>query len=287
MNSKDAINIFCENIEEFSRRRLVADTQRVGMINELLSALVTGAADVSAAEVLESLKDILPTSTCEDRARLCMVLGASSRFGAEMKRNSLLGEEIAAGSHGKVSLVRNSYNELAFSRFSRVITRPKEVFASSFTAACEDVYDNRCEFCILPVENSQSGRLFSFYSMLDRYELRICGACDLEAEDGSEGSVKYALVGRALPDRIPKNSFWSFEFSVIFYGGRVLSDISGVAEIFGARLTKIDSLPVEYDGRLQKYYFTFSLPETSIAAFDLFLENEYARYTAVGLYPTV
>jgi hypothetical protein len=204
-----------------------------------------------------------------------------------MKRNSFSGEEISAGSHGKVAIVRNSYNEYAFSRISRVITHPKEVFVSSFTSACEEVYDGRCEFCILPVESSQSGRLFSFYSMLDRYELRICASCELESDDGSEGSVKYALIGRALPDRIAKNSSWSFEFSVISDGGRVLSDISGVSEIFGARLIKIDSLPVEYDGRLQKYYFTFGLPETSIAAFDLFLENEYARYDAVGLYPTV
>ena len=260
MDSKDAINIFCENIEEFSRRRSIAEAQRVGMINELLGVFVTDSAAVSAVDVLESFRGALPTATCEDRARLCMVLGASSRFGAEMRRSSFSGEEIAAGSHGKVSLVRNSYNEVALSRFSRVITRPKEVFASSFAAACEDVYDNRCEFCILPVENSQSGRLFSFYSMLDRYELRICCACELEAEDGSEGSVKYALVGRTLPDRISKNSSWSFEFSVISDGGSILSDISGVAEIFGARLIKIDSLPVQYDGGLQKYYLRLVCP---------------------------
>lgn len=287
MNTKDAISIYCGNIDEFSRRKRIAEAQRTGSVEELIEAFVRASSGYTASEVCADFRKILPVSTYEDRARLCMALSVSSRYGGEMWRKSFMGEDVAAGSHGKVALVRNRYNELAFSCFSKVITRPKEVFSASFAAACEDVYDNRSEFCILPIENSQSGRLFGFYSMLDRYELRICAVCEPEADDNAEGNAKYALVGRAIPDRVPKNSRWCFEFSVISDSGSALSDISGVAYIFGARLIKIDSLPVEYDSGLQKYYFTFSLPETNISAFDLFLTEEYARYTTVGLYPTV
>jgi hypothetical protein len=288
MNNKDAISIYCGNINEFSRRQRIAEAQRTGSVNELIETFVKGSVRYIPSEACADFRELLPASKYEDRARLCMALSASSRFGGEMWRKSFMGEDIAAGSHGKVALVRNRYNELAFSCFSKVITRPKEVYSQSFGAACEDVYDSRSEFCILPIENSRNGRLFGFYSMLDRYELRICAVCEPESEEGSlEGSVKYALVGRAIPDRVPKNSRWCFEFSIISDSGSTLSDISAVAPIFGARLIKIDSLPVEYDSGLQKYYFTFGLPEASISAFDLFLTEEYARYTTVGLYPTV
>ena len=287
MNKKDAINIYCGNIEEFSRRQRIAEAQRIGMVNELLDVLVAESTAESAEEVYGELLTALPASTCEDRARLCMKLYASSRFGTQMRKSCFFGENIAPGSHGKVSLVRNSYNERAFSHFSAIIRRPKEVIAPSFDAACEEVYDNRSEFCILPIENAQSGRLFGFYSMLDRYELKICAVCEPDSDDNGDGGVKYALVGRSVPDRISKSARWSFEFSVISDSGSDFSDISRVSAVFGARLMKIDSLPVEYDGGLQKYYFTFGLPEASIPAFDLFLSEEYSRYTAVGMYPTV
>ena len=286
MDLEKAINIYCGNIEEFSRRETIAAEQRIGSVNGLLSAILTER-HMGVQEVFRTFKDMLPVSTYEDRARLCMALSVSPYHSSELKRNGIFSDDIAAGSHGKVSLVRNSYNELAFSRMSVVITRPKEMFVPSFISACEDVYDSHSEFCILPIENSQSGRLFNFYSMLDRYELKICSVCELEGDGASEGSVKYALVGRSLPDRIPKNSRWSFEFSLISENGRTLFDILQVAEIFGATLMRIDSLPVEYDGGLQKYYFTFGLPEANVSAFNLFLTEEYARYTAVGSYPVV
>lgn len=286
MDINEAIRIHGENIEEFSRRQAVAEKQRENSVSELL-ALIVGSSEFSDAEdVYESFRNTMRSCSYLDRARLSHILGSSQKYGARMWEKAFFGEEVAAGSHGKVALVRNKYNELAFSRFSKVITRPKEVFVSSFTSACEDVYDSRSEFCILPVENAQNGRLFGFYSMLDRYELKICAVCEPDIEH-VEGSVRYALVGKAVPDRIPKGAEWCFEFSVISGSGGTLSDIASVADIFSARLSKVDSLPVEYDSGLQKYYFTFDLPEDSISAFDLFLSEEYAGYTSVGLYPRV
>lgn len=286
MNEQDAISIHCGNIREFSRRRRISEAQRSGSVSELLDLIVKSTAKKRSSEVCRELKEVLPDSTREDRAELCMILG-SSPFGVEMREKVFSSEDVAAGSHGKIALVRNKFNELAFSCFSRIIKRPKESFVSSFTAACEEVYDGVSEFCILPIENSQNGRLFGFYSMLDRYELRICAVCEAESGDGLEGNVKYALVGRALPDRIPKDSKWYLELSVVSDSGAVLSEIAQVSRVFGAELIKIDSLPVEYYEGLQKYYFTFGLAESNIPAFDLYLTEEYDSYTAVGIYPTV
>ena len=285
MEHKEAIRIHSENIDEFTRRMSLAEAQRKNSHAALIELFISGSEQLDAVQVYESYRQALPRSSYDDRARLCMALASSQKYGAEMWRRCFSGDDIAAGSHGKVSLVRNKYNEMAFSRFSRIVTRPKEVFVSSFTAACEDVYDSESEFCILPIENGQNGRLFGFYSMLDRYELKICAVCETDGED--EVGAKYALVGRSVPDRIPKNSRWGYELSVISGNGRALSEISAVSEIFGASPLKIDTLPVEYDSGLQKYYFTFDIPEANISAFDLFLSEEYSGYTSVGAYPTL
>ena len=287
MKDNGAINIYCENIEEFTRREKIAEAQRNITVTEMLSVLVCESLASTPEEICAELRKSLPEATIQDRARLCMAISNSDRFSCETKQRSFYTEEATAGSHGKVSVVRNRYNEIAFSHFCNIITHPKQVVVQSFATACEDVYDGQSEFCILPVENSQNGRLFGFYSMLDRFELRIVAICEPEEEDGSVGSARYALVGKTLPHRIPRKVQWRFEFSVISDSGKLLSDISGVADIFGARLEKIDSLPVEYDSRLKKYYFTFSLPEENISAFDLFLTGEYSRYTTVGIYPVV
>ena len=285
MNFKDAVRIHSENIDEFTRRKTLAEAQRKNSLHQLIELFVSSSKHREAAEVYESYRQTLTGASYADRARLCMALASSKKYGAEMRKHCFSDNNIAAGSHGKVSFVRNRYNEMAFSRFSKIVTRPKEIYAPSFTAACEDVYDSESEFCILPIENGQNGRLFGFYSMLDRYELRICAVCEPDIEDG--GGAKYALVGRSVPDRIPKNSRWGYELSVISGSGRALSEISEASEIFGAELLKIDSLPVEYDSGLKKYYFTFDIPEANISAFDLFLSEEYSGYTNVGAYPTV
>ncbi len=287
MNKDGAISIYLENIEEFSRRSHLSELQRDGQTAELIAEFIDRSSERDASAAYGRFLSLLPSASKRDRALLCRALSLSRQYGAELWRTSFFGaEDIPAGAHGRVAIVRNRYNEQAFTAFSAVITTPKVTYVSSFTEACEDVSVGNCEFCILPVENSQSGRLFGFYSMLDRYELKICALCRLDGGNPSE-SIKYALVGRAVPDRIPKNLDWCFECSVVADSGAVIGDISGICGIFEGRLLKVDSLPVEYDENLQKYYFTFGIPEKCISGFELYLSREYARYSPIGLYPTV
>ncbi len=285
MKSTDIISIHLENIGEFSRRSRLSELQRSLEVSELIDTFIKGSAEDDCHSVFKGFTGALPCATPTDKAMLCRALAASPKHTGELRqRGFFVRESIPAGSHGRVSIVRNKYNETAYSVFSEMISNPKTVYASSFTEACEDVFDGRCEFCILPVENSQSGRLFGFYSMLDRYELKICALCELDGSTPTE-SIKYALIGRSLPDRIPKKLGWRFECAVISGTGALLGDISRIGEIFEARLIKTDSLPVEYDEQLQKYYFTFEVSRNSIAGFDLFLSEEYAAYVPLGLYP--
>lgn len=193
-------------------------------------------------------------------------------------------DHVVAGAHGRIALVRNRLNEEAYRVFSQAITASKAHYLPSFSDTCEDVYDNRCEFGILPIENTTDGKLFGFYAMLDRYELKICAACRLEP-DHSEGTVRYALIGKNLPSRIPKNAEWLFECSVVTEIGKFPTDVVEITSVFDATIIKIDSLPVLYDDGLQKIYFTFRIPKQHADALHFYLTMEHARYSLLGFYP--
>ena len=180
--------------------------------------------------------------------------------------------------------MRNRYNDDAFRKFSEIVPSAKISHVSGFTEACEDVFNSRSEYCILPVENSTDGRLFVFYAMLDRYDLRICAVCGLET-DGQSRDVCYALAGRTAPPKLPRTASAAFEFSLTWQDGAPLEQLLSAASAFGAVLRKTDTTPVEYDRNLFRYYFIFTLPTASVYHFAFFLSLAYPGYSLIGYYP--
>lgn len=280
-NTLTGIAVHLDNLEILDRRKKINDAQKdlsVDMLSELLP---------KGNDVRESYRlfcDTYQDADVASKAGFCHRIFKRSGKDEEYPLIYDRQDSVPAGAHGKIAIVRNRYNEAAYAALSKLVSRAKVVYASSFVSACEDVYDGKCQYCILPVADSQNGRMFGFYSTIDRFELHVCASCNIDAESAAE-SVKYALIGRVIPDRTPKNTPRRFEFSVISHTGRVISDIIEAASVFGADLSGIDSLPVEYGDGLQKYYFTFRLPAADIRGLDLYLSEEYASYAPVGYYP--
>jgi len=282
MKIEKALDIHRENIEEFERRLKTGKKQRENSV-DMLAELITDNENGSPRDIYRSFCRSLPSALPRDKAALCQSL--SNKY-SEKDIADLKFEAVPAGAHGKIAIVKNRYNEMSFSSFSKLMRGAKALYATSFNSACEDVLNGKCQFCVLPVENSQSGRLFGFYSAIDRYELKICAICEVETE-GSQENVKYALVGKVPPDRIPKGLERCLEFSIISDSCNILSDILEAAGVFGAELTKIDSLPIEYRDGLQKYYFTFRVEKSTSDAFNLYLSEEYANFSTIGYYPII
>ena len=288
MEKKEEFKILCDNIEIFSNRTALSEKQRALAMSQWIKRFLSEWDD-EPSHLYERFCNSFTTEelpTPEDRALLCAQLANHPLFQKRMLAHSPLEakEGAASGSHGRIALVRNRYNEEAFSIFERSVQGAKPEFFSSFSDACEEVFDNLCEFCILPVENTGDGRLFGFYSMIDRYELKICAVCELETESTPE-TIRYALVGKHLPRRIPKDTDWNFECCVSAEAEEFPYDIFRVAPIFSATPIKIDSLPILYDDRAHRFYLTFRIPRHLAYAFDLYLSKEHPRYTAIGLYP--
>ena len=284
MTVSKEFEILQDNIRIFRERGALSERQRELCLSELIDRLLTTEQSSKPKGLYRRFIQVLPNATAADRALFCHRLSVHPRHVATFSAGALpsVEESPSPGTHGRIALVRNRYNEEALERFSYGVTGAKPSYTPSFADACEEVYAGQSEFCILPVENTENGRLFGFYSLLDRYELRICAACDLDTDPGS---IRYALVGKSLPDRLPKSVSWRLECSVAAEAGAFPTDILQIAPIFGAQLLKIDSLPVLYDDGLQRFYFTFELHRAEALAFDLYLSMEHARYTPIGLYP--
>ena len=284
MTVQEELDILRANIRVFREREDLSERQRMLGLSQLIDRLLETEPAADPEWIYRRFLQVMPDAASADRALLCHRLAAHPTHGASLSESSVLGSEEspAPGAHGRISLVRNRYNEEALERFSFAVLGAKPSYCPSFSDACEEVYNNRSEFCILPMENTESGRLFGFYSMLDRYELRICGVCDLEAEPGS---IRYALIGKTLPKRLPKSVSWNLECSIATEVGAFPTEALQTASVFGALPLKIDSLPVLYDDGLQRFYFTFSVSRGDALAFDLYLSMEHTRYTPIGLYP--
>ncbi|MBE6667425.1 MAG: hypothetical protein E7607_03845 [Ruminococcaceae bacterium] len=287
MKIEQAKNIHIDNISEFSSRIVLAEEQRTLAVSELAELFIENLSSASPQESYAEFLRSFPKSRPQDRAKFLSKLMSGRKNDLSLWYNKSTKESATfPGSHGKIAVVKNNYSESAILLLSKTVIRPKVISAQNFSDACESVVDNKCQFCILPTETSAGGRLFGFYSMLDRYELKIFALCSVETDDGT-GSVKYALVGRSMPDRFPRATERTLECSVITENGKFPSDIPNVLDIFGAKLLRVDSLPTEYDELQNKYYLSFRMSEKNAIVMDLYLSVEYPNYSQIGLYPTI
>lgn len=188
---------------------------------------------------------------------------------------------------GKVAFVKNLYNESAYSRFSSVISQPTPISYSSFEDCCDAVISDVCEFLILPVENSIDGKMFTFYSLLDRYDLRIYSVCDIERSNDSK-SIRYALAGKPnLKHAIKTPNSKSpliFEFSLSVDTNEVRMDIAPAAALCSARIHRGYTLPLDYNDALRFYYSLYISNSDHLKTFITYLCLEYPQYTPIGLY---
>lgn len=288
MTKKERINIFIENLSIFNKRSELAAEARESALRHIVSELCADADVMSACEELPSLfKELVGKLSPNEEILLYEEMTRSPRLASAMRIAFAVGslDSAQAGSHGRIACVKNDFNNSALARLSYAVTNSKPRFVSSFLESCEAVTDGECEFCILPIENASDGRMLGFYSMIDRYELKICYACDID--DEQTGTVRYALLSRCCPEPAEKrkSEVFIFEFSVISDNGAFMSDMLAVAEKCGALPISIDCSPLPYDSRLKRYLLSFRTSAHSSLLLRAFLSSNYHNYTPIGLYP--
>ena len=183
----------------------------------------------------------------------------------------------------KISYVKNNYNDIAFLRFSELFAKPTVSYGTTFEEVCRDVYNSESDFCILPIECSANGKMFSFYSLINKYELKIFAVCDID--EGISGKrTRYALLSRKTLIYQNETQLEYFEFSIIGSEEYQLNDILEAARSSSVSVYRIDTLPVSYDDLKFRFHHVFEGNKKDLLPFIMYLNYKYPQYEVVGNY---
>ena len=219
------------------------------------------------------------------------------RYITELLGNSLSFAESVLGqaepcperAKGRISYVKNNYTDSAYLLFSSALRSPRCSYSDSFETICEDVYNGESEFCILPIETSTDGKLFSFYSLIDRYELKITAVCSVEHPGGGK-ITDFALLARSLSLPL-KNKKTDLMMELRVY--QSLDQSAGIYDIFKAAdacrmpLVRVDSIALPYGNGLLSHYAVFSLSPSRLDELLTYLALEFPQCYVTGIYTKI
>lgn len=198
---------------------------------------------------------------------------------------------------GRIAYMPAAFADKAYLRLSSLISSPRAAATASFVDACEEVRSGLCEFCILPLENTHSGRLTAFTRLILRFDLQVVAVCDLE-NGAAEGQItRFALLRASregdFPSPLrPAPREEPLYLEIIRRGEpRELTDLFTAAEFCGVRLCRTDTLPHfeewnEDDGT-PSFACVFDVAEGNLPVFRRYLTLEASEDTIIGLYSPI
>ena len=196
---------------------------------------------------------------------------------------------VSAKASERVAYLQNRLTDSAYMRLTAHLQKPRAAYFASFSDVCEEVYHGLCEYCILPIENTENGKLRRFYSLIDKYELKIVTVCDIQSGDGTK--TRYALLRHkhisVLP--LPNRGGTRFaEFSLLLEEDTALPDVLHAAEYVDLRLIRADSVPLPASSEY-RHELIFALPDAEDAflnteAFLLYLSSTLPEYSLLGIF---
>ncbi len=210
---------------------------------------------------------------------------------AVKRKRSLLPRLLSTESYNneiKIAYFKNAYADAAFRSFSKVFDSPVVVYASDFSAVCEEVYYGRADMCMLPLDSSRDAKLISFYRLIDKYELNPIFSCDITTPDGSV-TTRYALLKKSIgipkPEHREKCDSCFFEFTVVPDSSGNLGDILTAAKECGLSVYKIDSIPLTYSDNEFSCDMILKVEDMrELESFVLFLTWMFPQYEPLGIY---
>lgn len=195
--------------------------------------------------------------------------------------------DVAQEAADRIAYLKNSYNDMAYLQLSSLLASPRAAYFGSVTDVCESVYNGECEYCILPVETAEDGKLRSFYELILKYNFNICAVYDLHS---NSGYTRYALLSKKFVLQNDGIRRWArkryLEF-VIMNGDSVsLIDLLSAAELCGLKLRRIDTLNLRIDKNTNGSYTcpVFRVDEGDIQTFLAFLAIDISGIIPIGLY---
>lgn len=298
-------DVIAENLQELTARTDFVGEQEIAHLRELaieiaqsgdLSDMLSSLPyyRISAAAPLASLstnnKELLLRSRNLFEARQCMIL-CKALYDELHNRESILtalfpdAEEIAPHAAGRIVYQKSSYTDDAYLAFATLVPHARAAYAHSFHAACEEVFNGHCEYCILPIENAVEGELVGFSKLILQYELKIAATCDIAGADASR-KTRFALLRRNILPFFAvdteKNGF--FRLSIPAQIPTQMADVLSAASFFGITFVSANTLPTDKEGAMACYNLTFDIRGGDLYPFLLYLATVAPQYIPIGIY---
>ena len=306
-----AFSAIHENLAELDIRQNHLTECRLAHLEEWTEAAIRASGEDrdTLLQLLDSLRAAppapLPTDTPEENHeplkkririasafdRLAVLRTVAERLGiaflSDASQDTPEIAEISETAMGKIAYVQNSYSDNAYLQFSKVIPTPRASYFDNFSDVCEEVYNGICEYGILPILHEREGKLFRFYDLLEKYDLRIVCACDVPTTERDYMTfTRYALIRRSLPSL--QDTFSHMEILLPADGGGndALCDLLQAAQACALSPDRLDTRTAEgYDGSLSMIHrITLTVNSPDIRPFLAFLSLDIPRATVLGLY---
>ena len=212
-----------------------------------------------------------------------------------LPRDGRSASSLPATVRGRIAYMPAAFADKAYLALSAVVDSPRAAATASFVDACEEVRSGLCEFCILPLENTHSGKLTAFTRLILRYNLQIQAVCDLE-NGAAEGQItRFALLRAAregdfpVPLRLPPEGEPLYLELIHTGDSPSLTELLSAAEFCGIRLCRVDTLPPfeEYGEDTLPLSCVLDAAGGDLTTFRRFLSLEASEDTVMGLYGSV
>ncbi len=257
--------------------------------SERFSALFSGevSTDDIPSNTLTHIEFRHRTATFIDKLTVCKFIAEE----AERREIKLLDKLLGNTSYSRsprIAYFKNAYADAAFRVFSDILEAPSVAYAPDFNSVCEEVYYERADMCMLPLDSSRDAKLISFYRLIDKYELSPVLSCDVTTPDGTV-TTRYALLSRSisLPARADRTGCF-FEFSLVTDDGAALGEVLTAAAECGLTIYKVDSIPMTYNTvKFSSEVILKASEPKGLDAFVLFLTLAIPEYEPLGIYPHI
>lgn len=284
-------DMLCEQ-EIAHLRELAIEIAQSNDLADLLSSLpyYRFVSSAPSVDTLANNTDLLERSRKTLDAHRCMIL-SRELFERLRSRESLLpalfpdAEEVAPHAAARIVYQKSSYTDDAYLAFAKLVPDARAAYAHSFHAACEEVFNGHCEYCILPIENAVEGELIGFAKLISQYGLKIAAACDIAGADAAR-KTRFALLRRNIlpllsPD-VEKNEF--FRCSLPTQPSTPVADVLSAANFFGLTFLSANTLPISKDGAVACLNLTFDIRDGDLYSFLFYLSIAAPQYTPIGIY---
>ena len=211
-------------------------------------------------------------------------------------------DPLAPAARGTIVYQHSIYADEAFLRFSRLLPTAKACYSDSFTNICEQMLGGQYEYCILPLETTEDGKLVRFYSLIERYELKIVLTCSVSTSDNRR-TTTFGLCRRGLvwPQLLIPEKNFVFECLVFPEAEHMsLAKLLSAAKACSLTLVRADCLPRSDEEILMGAGYPFALcfearagqspvltEHWNFLTFLLFLGIHSPNHLPLGLYQQI